>query len=189
MYQEGERVDNHDRICQQEYAALRQMGMEDDELSLFGVAYQKEGKSKCFISGNRDTVIAFIEDCREKDIYMLGKKNERIAFYWTYENRKEDGTKYAVNGTTNHNEGGYLMCNANKSYMEESNDAQYAIASYGFFYGGNTTEIDEVSDDVKAESRNVKAVYDLSGRKLSAITAPGIYIVDGKKVFVTEIED
>ena len=134
------------------------------------------------------TAYTKIEDCGAKDIYMLSKKNNRIALYWTYENRDENGNKLTIGGTTNHNDGGYVMCNANKSYLEIKG-AQSAIASYGFFYGGNTTEIDEVSDDVKAESGNVKAVYDLSGRKLNAITAPGIYIVDGKKVFVAEIED
>ena len=135
------------------------------------------------------TAYTKIEDCRAKDIYMLGKKNDRIAFYWTYENRNAAGEKLTIDGTANHNKGGYLMCNANKSYLEEKEGAQSAIASYGFFYGGNTTEIDEIGDDVKAESGNVKTIYDLSGRKLNAITAPGIYIVDGKKVFVTEIED
>ena len=83
MYQEGERVDNHDRICQQEYAALRQMGMEDDELSLFGVAYVREGRRKCFISAYRDKVVEFIEDCREKQIYptVMESKLKRLRIH------------------------------------------------------------------------------------------------------------
>ena len=39
-------------------------------------------------------------------------------------------------------------------------------------------------DEVKAESGEVKAIYDLQGRRLNAITEPGIYIVNGKKVLV-----
>ena len=39
-------------------------------------------------------------------------------------------------------------------------------------------------EDVKTESGNVKVIYDLQGRKLEQITAPGIYIVNGKKVLV-----
>lgn len=83
MYQEGERVDNHDRICQQEYAALRQMGMEDDELSLFGVAYVKEGRAKCFISAYREKVVDFVEECREKQIYptVIENKLKRIRIH------------------------------------------------------------------------------------------------------------
>ena len=44
----------------------------------------------------------------------------------------------------------------------------------------NTTGISEV----KGESGEVKGVYDLTGRKLEQIAAPGVYIVNGKKVLV-----
>ena len=44
----------------------------------------------------------------------------------------------------------------------------------------NTTAIEEV----KAENDEVKAIYDLTGRRVDAITAPGIYIVNGKKTLV-----
>jgi hypothetical protein len=37
---------------------------------------------------------------------------------------------------------------------------------------------------VKGESGEVKGVYDLRGRKLNEISAPGIYIIGGKKVLV-----
>jgi hypothetical protein len=39
-------------------------------------------------------------------------------------------------------------------------------------------------EEVKGENGEVKAIYDLQGRKLEQITAPGIYIVNGKKVLV-----
>ena len=44
----------------------------------------------------------------------------------------------------------------------------------------NTTAIEEV----KGENGEVKTIYDLTGRKVEAITAPGIYIVNGKKTLV-----
>lgn len=44
----------------------------------------------------------------------------------------------------------------------------------------NTTGIEEV----KGENGEVKAIYDLTGRKLDKVVAPGIYIVNGKKMFV-----
>ena len=130
-----------------------------------------------------------VVDCTAQNVYMLGKKNDRIALYWTYENRRENGEKYSVNGTTNHNEGGYVMCNANKSYLEDDAENENAVSVFGFSFGGNTTDIDEVSDEVKGDSGNVKTVYDLQGRRLVKVTSPGIYIVDGKKVYVTEIEE
>ena len=130
-----------------------------------------------------------IVDCTAQNVYMLGKKNNRIALYWTYENRHEDGEKYSVNGTTNHNEGGYVMCNANKSYLEDRAQNENAVSVFGFSFRGGSTDIDEVSDEVKGDSGNVKTVYDLQGRRLVKVTSPGIYIVDGKKVYVTEIEE
>lgn len=130
-----------------------------------------------------------VVDCTAQNVYMLGKKNDRIALYWTYENRDEKGNKLTIGGTTNHNDGGYVMCNANKSYLEDVAQNENAVSVFGFSFGGNTTDIDEVSDEVKGDSGNVKTVYDLQGRRLVKVTSPGIYIVDGKKVYVTEIEE
>ena len=45
---------------------------------------------------------------------------------------------------------------------------------------GEETAIEEV----KGENGEVKTIYDLTGRKVEAITAPGIYIVNGKKTLV-----
>ena len=41
-----------------------------------------------------------------------------------------------------------------------------------------------VLNKVKGENGKVKDIYDLQGRRLNAITEPGIYIVNGKKVLV-----
>ena len=41
-------------------------------------------------------------------------------------------------------------------------------------------------DEVKGENGNVKAIYDLQGRRLNAITEPGIYIVNGKKCWLSK---
>ena len=43
------------------------------------------------------------------------------------------------------------------------------------------TGIDEVYDEVKAESGKVKAIYDLNGRAVEN-PANGVYIINGKKV-------
>lgn len=39
-------------------------------------------------------------------------------------------------------------------------------------------------DDVEKENNVVEGIYDLSGRRIEVITAPGVYIVNGKKVLV-----
>ena len=53
-------------------------------------------------------------------------------------------------------------------------------ASLSFRFGEGTTGISEV----KGESGNVKVIFDLTGRRVENITAPGIYVVGGKKVLV-----
>ena len=52
--------------------------------------------------------------------------------------------------------------------------------SFGRFDNDGTTGIEEVT----TENVTVKGIYDLSGRKLDAVTEPGVYIIDGKKVLV-----
>ena len=128
-----------------------------------------------------------LEDCRKKDVYMLSMKNNRIAMYWTYENRDASGNKLTIDGTANHNQGGYLLCNANKSYFQV--ETAQAVSSFGFFFRDNVTGVDEVSDEVKGENIMQDTIYDLQGRKLVSVTSPGIYIVNGKKVYITKIED
>ena len=122
------------------------------------------------------------------NIYMLGKKNDRIAMYWAYENRDAAGNKVTdTNGSTNNNEGGYVQCNANKSYLMFEEGNLSAPALYAFFFDGDDTGIDDITA-ADAASENNSGVYDLQGRKLERVTEPGIYIVNGKKVFVREIE-
>ena len=107
------------------------------------------------------------------NIYMLQASKQDVKMFWVYENYREDGTK-----TGNNDDGGYVLCKANKAYMVLPSDKVGTISSFSFRFDGNTTEIDEV------EYETVKTIYDLQGRKLDAITAPGIYIVNGVKVLV-----
>ena len=75
---------------------------------------------------------------------------------------------------------GKFINNHHKAYLPKPADAPEGIASYSFRFGEGTTGISEV----KGESGNVKGIYDLTGRRVEAITAPGIYVVGGKKVLV-----
>ena len=75
-----------------------------------------------------------------------------------------------------------FLNNAYKAYLPASAvpAAANGAASFSFRYGEGTTGIDEMTEQ-RAES---KEIYDLTGRRVEAITAPGIYIVGGKKVLV-----
>ena len=76
---------------------------------------------------------------------------------------------------------GQWLNNANKAYLPASvvSASAQGAASFSFRFGEGTTAIENV--EVENE---VKAIYDLTGRKVEAVTAPGIYIVGGKKVLV-----
>lgn len=57
----------------------------------------------------------------------------------------------------------------------------------GAFYQNVTLTpkaVDSSIEDIVVESNVVEGIFDILGRKLDAITAPGLYIVNGKKVLV-----
>ena len=68
--------------------------------------------------------------------------------------------------------------NANKAYMPIVTSGNAAVSySFNFDWAG-TTGIEGVT----AEGAQDGAIYDITGRRVKAITAPGIYIVNGRKV-------
>ena len=101
----------------------------------------------------------------EDDAYVLGNANG-IGMYIAKKNQNEDTA---------------WLNNAFKAYLPASvvPASVQGAASYSFRFQGGTTGVENV--EVENE---VKAIYDLTGRRVEAITAPGIYIVNGKKVLV-----
>ena len=72
---------------------------------------------------------------------------------------------------------GTWLNNANKAYLPASAVPNKTAAFYGFEWNGTTGV-----EGVVAEGAQDGAIYDITGRRVKAITAPGIYIVNGKKV-------
>ena len=94
----------------------------------------------------------------EGEAYVLGVVDGAVGLY-----------KALANGTS-------WLNNANKAYLPASAVPNKTVTFYGFDWDG-TTGISEV----KTENGEVKTIYDLTGRRVEAITAPGIYIVNGVK--------
>ncbi len=100
------------------------------------------------------------------DAYVLGNK-DGIGLYKAVLNKNEAGEA----GTT------HFKNNANKAYLPAS--VANGAASYSFRFGEGTTGVENV-----VVENEVKAIFDLTGRRVENISAPGIYIVNGKKVLV-----
>ena len=117
--------------------------------------------------------------------YKLGSKSgDSVSkMYWMYKEYSSDGV--IANGNAGTDNGGYIRCGANKIYMRVPDGG--AQNAFSMRFDGATTGIDEVKGEPTVDaSQNgeVKTIYDMQGRKLSEITMPGVYIVNGKKVVV-----
>ena len=94
-----------------------------------------------------------------EEAYVLTKNGEEVCFGLTSLNQ--------LSGTA-------FLNNANKAYLPTGEVS--AAAYYSFRFGEGTTAI----ENVEVESAS-NVIYDLTGRRVEAITAPGIYIVNGVK--------
>ena len=93
------------------------------------------------------------------EAYVLGIVDNKVGLYKA---EMTDGT---------------WLNNANKAYLPAS--VANGAASYSFRFGEGTTGVEKV------EIRNEKSeIYDLTGRRVENISAPGIYIVNGVKKLV-----
>ena len=70
------------------------------------------------------------------------------------------------------------QCMTIQSFVLERDNTEYLDANYE-----DITSI-KCIEEVENENGKLKGIYDMQGRKLENITAPGIYIVDGKKLLV-----
>ena len=105
--------------------------------------------------------------------YVLGVVDDEVGLYTAKLNVSTDTTN---DGTEEAPAVTYEAWKnyAFKAYLPKATGMN--AVSYSFRFGEGTTGVENV--EVENE---VKAIYDLTGRRVEAITAPGIYIVNGVK--------
>ena len=69
-------------------------------------------------------------------------------------------------------------------FLKNYNWDNAATSAAAFYQNVTATKCPTGIENIAVENKVVKGIYDMQGRKLGAITVPGIYIVDGKKVLV-----
>lgn len=85
--------------------------------------------------------------------YVLGYEGENVVF-----------AKASLDGF------GFVN-NVNEAYLDAASDVAY------YSIGADVTGINDVAEQVAED-----AVFDITGREVENISAPGIYIINGKKV-------
>lgn len=124
----------------------------------------------------------YVEAANSYTYYVLAigaSDNAALCYIYKEVSYDENGN---MTFTENDDNGTHFKLPAHKVYLPVENATN--IRSFGFRVIDGTTGIDGVTD-VEGTSQSI---YDLSGRKLHEVTAPGIYIVNGKKVFVNKVK-
>ena len=130
---------------------------EDAQVALIVLGENEAAENGNLLKGTADDTII------NEPAYVLGIYDSKVGLYKASTNGYAEGT---------------FLNNAGKAYLPASAVPNKTVAFYGFDWDG-TTGIEGV--EVENE---VKAIFDLTGRKIDVITKAGIYIVGGKKVLV-----
>lgn len=101
-----------------------------------------------------------------EEAYVLAKPEGYGIGFYKAEMNQLDGTAF--------------LNNANKAYLPVSALPTSAQNAKALKFDFGTTGV----EGVKVEAEGKKVIYDLSGRRVNDMTAPGLYIVNGKKVLV-----
>lgn len=117
-------------------------------------------------------VVVYKQGEADMSYYLFGVKNGEVGLYQAWLQYSANGT--IADGNANTDNGGYFKVSANKIFMPYAAGGNVT----GFLFDFNTaTAIEGIESNLPADA----PVHDLSGRRITRITQPGLYIVGGRK--------
>lgn len=129
--------------------------------------------------------------------YLFGVMDGQVGLYkayleyfadgsqsYTQETGETDESGNAITETVSIDDtdnGGYFRVSANKIYMAYAPSAGGNAMAFHFDFGGVETAIGQLQGRIPENA----VIYDLQGRRMTRITQPGLYIVNGVKCYVS----
>lgn len=137
-----------------------------------------------------DILIEFNKEitCMAEAFYMTSDKGEE--YFLTPSFNDKDGNELPYNMIRLVTETPITAAGTYTLYIEDYNIGttdwmnMEILPAQTFVFEFDGSKITTGIDEVKGENGEVKTIFDLTGRKVKEITAPGIYIVNGKKILV-----
>ena len=111
--------------------------------------------------------------------YILANKDKGVGMYKV----RTYGALRSKDGMETNFENLSFMNNAHRAWLPMPNAVSQRAAGYVFSIGGGG-DVTEIADIAVEKSGVEDMIFDLQGRRLESITRPGVYIVNGQRVFV-----
>ena len=157
-----------------------------------------EGLKITSISPVQDTEISTIDEiiiecnqditCWAEAFLVMGEDGTEYYFVPTFEDKEGNELPYnmvrLVTETPITAAGTYTLFIEDYNIANTDWSNQEVLPRYEYVFTFDGSKITTGINDVTTENEEVKAIFDLTGRKVQNITAPGIYIINGKKVLV-----
>ena len=141
--------------------------------------YCYDGEIENMLQGSHMTT--YIQEQTGITHYILSKKNDVVGMYKV---RTYSSLTTSDDITTTFDAGKEsFQNNGHRAWLPMSNSKSLGAAGYLFSLsmdGDETTGVEHL----KPENGEVEGIYDLQGRKLESVKERGIYIMDGKRVFI-----
>ena len=141
--------------------------------------YCYDGEIENMLQGSHMTT--YIQEQTGITHYILSKKNDVVGMYKV----RTYSSLITSDGITTTFDAGKesFQNNGHRAWLPMSNSKSLGAAGYLFSLsmdGDETTGVEHL----KLENGEVEGIYDLQGRKLESVKERGIYIMDGKRVFI-----